>query len=197
MKNLSILFFTVLLAACSAFNTKTANDYLAKSEMYYKTGNLKASWDYAQKALKKDPTAVSAYGTLGTILYDQGDYDNAIKYFEVLYQAGDKRSEVLSALGAAYAAKGNYDEALTYLDNSLKMNPSNLSALTSLAGIYYSKQEYQQAVDVYTAILEILPSAVIYNARAGAYEQLGQRDLALQDYKTAGVEVEVIAQEAK
>lgn len=195
MKKLYILFFISLLAACSSVGAKSATDYLAKSEMYYKTGNLKAAWNNAQKALEKDPSVVSAYGTMGTILYDQGNYDEAIKYFEMLYQSGDKRSEVLSAIGAAYAAKGEYEQALKYIEESLKLNPSNLAALASLGGIYYSLQEYQNAVDVYTAALSVLPSADLYNARAATYEKLGKAELALQDYKAAGVEVEIITAE--
>ena len=189
MKNLSVILSVILLAGCSSVGTKTANDYLAKSEMYYKTGNLKAAWDNAQKALEKDKNAVAAYGTMGTILYDQGNYDEAIKYFTVLYQAGDKRSEVLSALGAAYAAKGDYDNALTYLEASLKLNPSNFAALTSLGGIYYSKEEYQKAVDIYTNVIALYPVAAVYAARGAVYEKLGKTELALQDYKTAGIEL--------
>lgn len=194
MKNFLVLSFTVLLSGCSVFAPKTANDYLAKSEMYYKTGNLKKSWDNAQKALKKDPSAVSAYGIMGSVLYDTGDFDNSIKYFEALYQAGDKRSEVLSALGAAYAAKGEYEVALQVLDEALEKNPSNLAALASKGGVYYSLQEYQKAVDIYTQALNIIPSAPIYNMRAAAYEQLGETQKALQDYKAAGVDIETITQ---
>ena len=195
MKNLSILFLVFLLTGCAVLGSKTASDYLAKSEMYYKTGNLKASWKYAQKALQKDPYAVNAYGTMGTILFDQGNYEEAIKYFEMLYQAGDKRSEVLSALGAAYASKGDFDTAIKYLDEALTKNPSNLAALASKAGIYYSKQEYQKALEIYNQALEILPSAALYNARANTYKQLGKTEEALRDYKVAGVEVEIIAGE--
>ena len=195
MKNLSILFFAVLFIGCASFGAKTANDYLAKSEMYYKTGDLKASWNNAQKALEKDPKAVSAYGIMGTILYDQGKYDEAIKYFEVLYQAGDKRSEVISALAAAYASKGSYGEALKYVDEALTLNPSNLAALATKGGIYYAKEQYPQAIDVYTKAIAILPSALLYNARGAAYQKMGKVQEALQDYKAAGVEVEVIAGE--
>lgn len=195
MKNLSILFFTLLLAGCAAFTSKSAQDYLAKSEMYYKTGNLKASWKEAQKALKKEPSAISAYGIMGSILYDQGNYDQAIKYFEVLYKAGDRRSETLSALGAAYASKGDFEKASAYINEALKLNPSNLAALTTKGGIYYSLKDYQNALDIYTKALEILPSPVIYNARAAVYLQMGETDLALQDYKSAGVSTEIIAGE--
>ncbi len=194
MKNISVLFFAILLMGCSVFSPKTSSDYLAKSEMYYKTGNLKKSWDNAQKALKKDPSAVSAYGIMGSILYDAGDFDNSIKYFEALYQAGDRRSEVLSALGAAYASKEEYDKALQFLDDALKLNPSNLAALASKGGVYYSQKEYQKAVDIYTQALNIIPSAPVYNMRAAAYEQLGETQKALQDYKAAGVDIETITQ---
>lgn len=195
MKNLSILFFTLLLAGCAAFTAKSAQDYLAKSEMYYKTGNLKASWKEAQKALKKEPSAISAYGIMGSILYDQGNYEQAIKYFEALYKAGDRRSEVLSALGAAYASKGDFEKAAVCINEALKLNPSNLAALTTKGGIYYSLKDYQNALDTYTKALEILPSPVIYNARAAVYLQMGETDLALQDYKAAGVSTEIIAGE--
>ncbi len=191
MKNLSVVVLAVLLVGCSVFSPKTSSDYLAKSEMYYKTGDLKKSWNNAQKALEKDASAVSAYGIMGSILYENGDYDNSIKYFEALYQAGDKRSEVLSALGAVYASKGEYEKALTYLKESLKLNPSNVAALASVGGIYYSLENYQQAVDIYTQALSIVPSAPLYNMRAAAYEKLGDMDKALNDYKAAGIETEI------
>jgi|GEM_PF-3183953 Tfp pilus assembly protein PilF len=192
MKNLAVVFFAVLLVGCSAFSPKTSSDYLAKSEMYYKTGNLKAAWKNAQKALDKDASAVSAYGIMGSILYENGDFDNSIKYFEALYQAGDKRSEVISALGAAYASKGEYEKALNYLEESLRLNPSNVAALASVGGIYYSLGDYQKALEIYTHALNVVPSAPLYQMRAATYEQLGNMEAALKDYKAAGIETEIV-----
>ena len=189
MKKGYILLAVLFLAGCASMGAKSANDYLAESDMYYRKGNLKAAWDSAQNALKADPNAVSAYGTMGAVLYEQGNYDEAIKYFELLYKAGDKRSEIISALAASYAAKGDYNKALNYVNEALKVNPSNVAALTTLGGIYYSKKEYQKAVDTYTKALKILPSAAVYSQRAGAYAELGREDLAMKDYKAAGIEV--------
>ncbi len=189
MKKSYLMLAVLFLTACASMGTKSANDYLAESDMYYRKGNMKAAWDSAQNALKADPSAVSAYGTMGAVLYEQGQYDEAIKYFNLLYQAGDKRSEIVSALGAAYAAKGDYNKALNYVNEALKSNPTNVAALTTLGGIYYSKKEYQKAVDTYTKALKIVPSAAVYSQRAAAYAELGREDLAMKDYKAAGIEV--------
>lgn len=189
MKKGYILLAVLFLGACASTGPKSANDYLAESDMYYRKGNMKAAWDSAQNALKADPNAVSAYGTMGAVLYEQGQYDEAIKYFELLYNAGDKRSEIVSALGASYAAKGDYNKALTYVNEALKANSTNVAALTTLGGIYYAKKDYQKAVDTYTKALKVVPSAAVYSQRAAAYAKLGKEDLAMKDYKAAGISV--------
>ncbi len=189
MKKGYLILAVLFLGACASTGPKSANDYLAESDMYYRKGNMKAAWDSAQQALKADPNAVSAYGTMGAVLYEQGQYDEAIKYFDLLYKSGDKRSEIVSALAAAYAAKGDYNKALTYTNEALKSNPTNVAALTTLGGIYYAKKEFQKAVDTYTKALKIVPSAAVYSQRGAAYAELGREDLAMKDYKAAGINI--------
>jgi len=189
MKKFILVLSAVCLAACSMPFQKTSLAYLARGEMYYKTGKLKKALKDFNKAVEKDNYNIEAYASRGTLLYDLQQYETAISDFNIVLQADPNRSEVHSAIGAALAAQGKFKEGRESLLKALELNPSNVEAICSLGGIYYSTGNYKAAIEEYTKAIKLRPAPQIYFARAVSYTAYGKEKEALADYRAAGVEV--------
>lgn len=187
MKRLLIAVSIFCLAGCALPLKKTSNDYLARGEMYYKTGKLKKALKDFNSAVQKDNYNIEAYASRGALLYDLQQYETALADFNLVLAADPNRSEVHSAIGATLAAQGKYQEARESLLKALELNPSNVEAICSLGGVYYSTENYKAAIEEYTKALKLRPSPQIYFARGVSYAAYGKDKEALADYKAAGV----------
>jgi len=187
MRNV-ILFLSILfLTACSLPLKKTSNDYLARGQMYYKTGKYKKALNDFNKAIEKDNYNMEAYASRGVLLFDLKQYHTALSDFGIVLRSDPNSSEAYSAIGAALAAQGRYNEARESLMKALELNPSNVEAICSLGGIYYSTGVYKAAVEEYTKAINLRPAPQIYFERGVAYKAYGKNDEAEADYKAAGV----------
>ena len=185
MKKFLIPLICLLAAACSSVPVSKSSEYLAKGEMYYKTGRVQKALKYFNKAVAEDPYNAEAYLSRGTLLYSAGEYDKAIDDFGVVLDSDKNVPELYSALGAAYAAKGEYAKAREALLKSLELYPANVAALNSLGGIYYSTGNYNAAIKEYDKALALRPVYQIYYMRGVCYEKLGRTQEAEADFKAA------------
>ncbi len=111
-------------------------------------------------------------------------------------QTGPGMSEV--AQGDRFVDRHAYNEAIgaysTYLETEGR---TAAVVLEKLSAVYYRTQQYQTAWDAANAALVIHPgSAQAYWHRGQAFEGLGNRPAAIEDWKRAAQQGHVTAQEA-
>lgn len=189
-KNLLPLALCVfLLTGCCCFSAKTSIDYQAMGEVQYKKGDRQKAVYYFNKALEKDPDNIEAYSGRAMSYYTLGDYAKAINDFDMVRRAEPYRSEVYSALGSAYASYEKYDDAISILKQGLVLNPNNVEALIALGSVYMKQDKYQQALEEYNKGLAVRKMKLLYYLRGLAYEKMGKTDLAVANYKEAGLEL--------
>ncbi|MDC5706872.1 lipopolysaccharide assembly protein LapB [Vibrio europaeus] len=96
-------------------------------------GNHAISMQNFKRALSEDPKCVRASIALGKLYLDDEDYNNTIKYMEmVLEQDSDFVSEVLPTLAECYHHLGQEDELLNFLRQCI-VNKAGVSAELMLA----------------------------------------------------------------
>lgn len=96
-------------------------------------GNSNKALQNFKKALSEDPKCVRASISLGKMYLEEADYQNAIKYFEmVLEQDSDLVSEVLPTLADCYQHLGHEDALLEFLRKCI-VNKAGASAELMLA----------------------------------------------------------------
>ena len=195
MRKTALLFLVIFVCcACAGVTVDKSTEYLAKGEMYHKTGRAQKALKYLNKAIAEDPANAQAYLSRGSLFYSVGEYDNAIADFNVVLEADKNVPELYAALGAAYAAKGEYKEGRDALLKSLELYPNNVAALNSLGGIYYSTENYNAAIEQYGKALDIRAVPEIFYMRGLCYEKLGMQDKADADFAKADFLAGVSAQ---
>jgi tetratricopeptide (TPR) repeat protein len=110
----------------------------------------------------KDPLTPQEHLNLGVTYEKQGDFENAIREYEM---AAKKIPQGSLFLGNVYFQKGELDQAEKYYKEALEKEPDNPDALNNLAWLYYTKREnLDEAERLASRAIEINP------AKKGIYE---------------------------
>lgn len=203
---------TSVLAGKAAYE----NGQMAEQEIRY----LEAK-DYYQKAVQFQPDNSTFNNALGSILYDLGQYDKVIEYFQLalasdLKSFGEDHPDVArdrNNLGGAYDSLGEYTKAIEYFQLSLASDlktfgedhPQVAIYRNNLGGAYNSLGEYAKAIEYYQLALasdlktfgEDHPKVAIRRNNLGlAYDSLGEYAKAIEYYQLSlGVFVRVLGYE--
>ncbi len=140
------------------------------------------------------------------ILYNnQGNYDEALKYYNIALGIREKTlgkdhpdtAATYNNLAILYHDLGNYDKSLKYYEINLEIckktlgkdHPSTAATYHNLAGLYRDLGNYDQALKYFKTALEINEKALgkdhpdtatTYNNLAGLYRILGKYDEAMK-----------------
>lgn len=115
------------------------------NDLYAERNYTEAEVNY-RKALEKDITSVPGHFNLGSALYKQGKFDDAVKAFEDAVRKSETPTTKAKAyynLGDAYLKAEKYDEAIKAFTESLKLNPHDSDARYNLSYALLKKREQQ------------------------------------------------------
>jgi hypothetical protein len=118
-----------------------ARDWNAYGTVAAKLGAMTQARSAFDKALQLDPANVSARLNLGSVLFLEGKYSDALAAFEAVKKTYDSkgtsskalRTNLLINLGKAYHALGRYDEAGSNYKEASAINPEFASRFDYLA----------------------------------------------------------------
>ncbi|XP_074034344.1 intraflagellar transport protein 88-like protein nompB isoform X4 [Leptinotarsa decemlineata] len=137
------------------------------------------------KAFERDSNiAINAAVNLSFIYYLQGDYDNAVKYGEVVEKANAKSADGFVNYGASLMAKGNLDEAILCFQKALECDPTFFEAIFNLGLCLKRQGHYVEALGCFqrfSGSLALLP-AVVYQV-ANLLELIGDNEAAADTYQ--------------
>ena len=138
--------------------------------------------ELSQENLRELPVV---YGTMGTILADNGEYDRAIKCFDkAIAKEPGETSRLLYERAYAYYRKGDHEKAKEGIQEWLKTNPESKDNIEyrSLGNAYMIKGEYDKALDYINKAMKKEPDDVsYYNDRAYIYIMKGDKESAKKD----------------
>jgi tetratricopeptide (TPR) repeat protein len=147
----------------------TAYAYLAR--LYQSQGLFDQALASALQAKKLDPTAGSVYNILGTVYFDKGDYEKAVKNYELAlsFHKGPGRDGgkplayrensawVYNNLGLVYIQMKQWDKAQAHLRKALEADPENAVAHNNLGIVLGQKKEYEKALKEFQTALTLDP----------------------------------------
>jgi len=173
-----VFLFGFLLLSVFAFSQaksggeKTAKEYFISGNELRKSGNQEQARENYLKAEeiyknKKDISGLcNVYSALGNSYYSTGDYEKAIRYFDLHYKnalinnsSEDKYLAQIN-LGAVFYDLSEYEKAMGYFVNAAEIcenkKDKNLSfAYTSIGNVCYAMKKYDEAIVYYKKSIDI------------------------------------------
>jgi tetratricopeptide (TPR) repeat protein len=186
MKRLLVsLVISILFAACPAWGEESIDFYKLglESSMFNKKIH------YFTKAVELNPKLAVAYEKRGRLYYFQEKYDQMSLDFRRFTTLKPSDPEGFRMLGLAQLKLGNFAEAIKKLSRAIELDPQLASAYLHRGEAYYRKGLMQRAIEDSTKAIQLgkAQSTIgkAYTIRSKAYRQLGQEDLADEDFNKA------------
>ena len=196
MKNqnniLLVAVFSVLIIVSSfypahALTEMEKRQLYEKGESLFSNGSFREALSIYEKILDDDSTYSDAVGAKAAVFHRWGDYDSAIKYYDIAISLNSTNPFFLNDRGSALLSLGDDVEAEKSLNASLSLFPGFVDALNGLANVYSYRQDYQNELQYRQAVLIVDPQNIeamigVGNAllAMGNYvESVRQYDLAL------------------
>jgi serine/threonine-protein kinase len=170
-------------------NTRGYNNLGATYFRMQRLDEAAAMWE---RSLQLRPT-LAATSNLGTFYFGRGRYADAARSFEraVALSPNDWRlwrnlgSALYWAPGERASAGAAFEKAVALAEIDRKVNPRQAPLVAGLADVYSMLGKRAEALDAAAAAERLGADAQVAFTLSSAYEQLGQRAIALQWLRTA------------
>ena len=89
-----------------------------------------------EAAVRNNEESVHNHIDQAVALHDQGNYAQAIAYYDMMIQLNPKDPMLFRARGGAYAIQGEYEQAAVDLKEAIRLDPNYGDAFSDLADVY-------------------------------------------------------------
>lgn len=107
------------------------------------------------------------YYGLGVFAYEEGNFDQALKYFTTALESDPENPSILQFLGKTYYQLKRYEQALDYFKKSESYPPEPPDLQEDIADVEFSIGRYKAAAERYSRICEKKPDHIVALYRAG------------------------------
>ncbi len=119
--------------------------------------NKKAKKQWLQ-LLKYYPNHPVILTCLGTIVLEEGQIDDAMKWLTKSLEILPEQASALSYLSIAHTQMQQFDDALRYADKAIEINPSYMEAHANRGAVLKELKRYDQAIISYQKALALNPN---------------------------------------
>jgi tetratricopeptide (TPR) repeat protein len=141
-----------------AEETQDAETWFAIGNLYNQMDNKEKAKESYRKALAIDPEFSGANVNLSIILFDEGNYNEAIPYLEKAFEEAPDNTFIGTRLATAYQKSGRIQEAIDKYENLLSTDPNNIQAYLNLISIYRNVNDNAKAIEKINALKKIDPN---------------------------------------
>jgi tetratricopeptide (TPR) repeat protein len=113
--------------------------------------------DLARAELAKDSTNINARIALANILYDTGNWPEAIIHYRSAQRTDPDRVETIVDLGVCYYNLSAVDEASAQFKRALELNPKHPVALFNMGIVTEAQDKLEESLKYYHRAMEASP----------------------------------------
>lgn len=150
----------------------------------YQKSEWASALNYFDQALRLEPDAPDLYYHKGEIYRLKGEYDAALKWYQLALSKANNFAPALVGQARALLGKNpkNSADAQKALEAALGLQSHLVEARLELAKLFESRGDGQAALDVLAPEEDaLLDSPIFFELRARAHQQTGSSDQALAD----------------
>ena len=131
--------------------------------------------------VKSHPNSSQLLSMLAVIFHNQGDFDEAIKYYEKSIKIDPKNPDTLSNFGSTLYKKHKFEDALSYFQKAIKQKPDHVLALENAGVAAMHLEKFEFAINYFGKIITLDPGNVMATFKlASCYFKIDKIDLALK-----------------
>ena len=165
---------------------ETAGDFERSGDENLKQGNTGQAFVQYDKALRLEPGLNRVRYKVGSLLFQKGMLDEALKEFEEMLKNNPDDASGYEGEGMVFFAKGEWDASEKNFKRAITIDAKSWGAHTYLGIIYDRQKRYAESQEEYTKALEInQKSSVIYNNMGISYFLKGEYDRAKESFERA------------
>jgi len=136
--------------------------------------------------IKKQPELSRAYANLGSFLFFQEKYDEALPELTKAIELGPPSAGPYSQLGNIYEKQGKYDLAAIEFKKALELNPKAPVDYNNLGFMLQQQGKLDEALPYFNKQIELNPNfGKSYTNRGELYRMEGKTELAFSDLNKA------------
>jgi Flp pilus assembly protein TadD len=113
--------------------------------------------DLARRVIEQDSTNVEARIELANLLYDTGNWSEAIVHYRSADRLDPKRSTTVVDLGVCYYNLGRFATAESLFHHALELEPQQVFALFNLGIVAESREKWDTALDFFHRAMQANP----------------------------------------
>lgn len=113
--------------------------------------------DAAREALARDSTNTEARIALADVLYDTGNWTEAIEHYRAASRADSLRVSTWVDMGVCYYNLGQAREAEGHFEHALRIDAHHPVALFNMGIVHEQRQEFESALDFYHRAMNAAP----------------------------------------
>jgi tetratricopeptide (TPR) repeat protein len=179
------LLFAVVTAGALIYTGVKVNLDRARQPVEGSSDDQQKRADDLRQALERDSTNVDARVALGNLLYDTGNWPEAIIQYRAVLRRDSTRTGVLVDLGVCYYNLGQGDEAEKLFRLAVQRDPHQPVALFNLGIVSERRSEFDIALQFYHRALESGPpdemKPILVSAMQRVQEKTGRTPKPLPD----------------
>ena len=159
-----------------------AESHIAKATVYlFYEWKWKEAYEYLQKALRLNPSAVAAYQLLGLYYIVMGQKEKAVQTLEEAERMDPLSPGIILSLGNMYIFAERFDDAIVQADKLLEMDPGMRTAIEMKGWSTGMKGDWQGALVFFEEFQRLTNHPLKGWMGAGvAYAKLGMKEKALE-----------------
>lgn len=115
---------------------------------------------------------------MGTIYFEQGKYDKALRAFEKSFAVNPNNEAAILQLAMIYRFLGKYEKSEAMFTRAIAINPNNDFAYVDLGKLYRNWNKYKDAEDMFRKALEINPKSEAAYSYGLGYLYINQKKYA-------------------
>lgn len=170
-----------------AENNAGANNYLGWS--YYNLGDYDSAKEYFKISNEMDPNIASNFRGLGTIAFEERDYENTIQYYNQaisLDPVSEKSASAYANTAVAYEKTGKTEEAQKKYSSALTLFPNDEIVLCRVGFFKLRQKEYSEASSFFSKLIAANNDNVCGHQGMGYYcFRNGNYESAIDNFKAA------------
>lgn len=162
--------------------------WMYKGFAYRNLGDVDLALVSFSNYISKNPTDTTAYSYIlrGKMKYELGDFQGAVKDYEMAIQLKPFEEKYQYYRFVALYEDEQYVEALEAANRLVELNPGFFGYYFYKGNIFQQLEQYDSAIYMYNiAILKNSRNSDSYFQRALAYFQIGEAERALEDFDEA------------